>query len=80
MNFRRLIDPHIHGTLTLVVDRASLGVPRAGDALLTNNGPFAFSILLVELRGEVGPMDVYAVTCMAVSVASLSKVRTRWHC
>jgi hypothetical protein len=81
MNTPRLIDPHLAGRIMLRVERGALGVPRAGDALFTRNGEFAFSILAVRWCGEAGLLDdVYAVDCMAVSLAHLGAVRCRWYC
>ena len=80
MSAPRLIDPHLAGRVMLRVERGSLGVPRAGDALLTRDGQFAFTILAVRWCREASPLDdVYAVDCMAVSLAHLSAVRCRWY-
>jgi hypothetical protein len=76
----RLIDPHIAGRIMLRVERGALGVPCAGDALLTRDGKFAFSILSVRWCGEAGLLDdIYEVDCMAVSLAHLGTVRSRWY-
>jgi hypothetical protein len=81
MSAPRLIDPQLAGRVTLRVERGSLGVPRAGDTLLTRDGQSAFTtILAVRWCREAGPLDdVYAVDCMAVALAHLSAVRCRWY-
>jgi hypothetical protein len=76
----RQIDPHIVGKLMLQVQRGVLGVPCAGDALFTRDGQFAFAILRVHWVCELGLEDVYEVVCMAVSVAHVGAVRSRWYC